>query len=52
MNSDRRARTAALPSGVQRHCDVDVAMLRGFLRKVRGRRGMSGTGGEREEYDE
>jgi len=49
MNSDRRARAAALFSRVQRHCEVDVSMLRGFLRKVRGRRGM---GGEQEQYGE
>jgi hypothetical protein len=49
MNPDRCSRAAALISRIQRHCDIDVAMLRGFLRKVHGRRGM---GGEQEDHGE
>ena len=42
MNSDRCVGAAALFGGVERHRDVDVAMLRGFLRKARGRRRAGG----------
>jgi hypothetical protein len=42
VNSDCCARAAALFAGIEGHCDVDVAMLRGILRDISGRRRMSG----------
>jgi hypothetical protein len=48
MNFDQGSGAAALFSGVERHGDIEVAMLGGFLRKVGGGRR---TGGEHEEND-
>jgi hypothetical protein len=48
MNSDGRRGAAALFAGVERHSQLDVSMLCGFLPKIRCRRRMGG----KEEHSE
>ena len=42
VNSDRCGRAAALLCGIERNCELQVAVLRGFLRQIGGRSRIQG----------